>query len=105
MTFTTCSQSLNKEKGCAAEEVEVDSFIFGTPKNGAAFRPVMLEPNTEDGDQNLTTKLPKDDDMRVTYEDPRQREERQRLALLLSGKEESAPKPRGKRRSTRLAGF
>lgn len=98
-------QSLNKEKGSAAEEAEVDSFVFGAPTNGAIFRPVLLEPSTEDGNQNAVTELPKDDDMRVTYEDPRQREERERLALLLGGKEESVPKPRGKRRSTRLAGF
>ena len=98
-------KSLNKEKGRAAEEVEVDSFVFGTPKNGVVFRPVLLDPSTEDGNRNVMIEPLKDDDMRVTYEDPRQREERQRLALLLSGKDESAPKPRGKRRSSRLAGF
>lgn len=97
-------QSLNKEKELAAEEAEVDLFVFGTPKTGPVFRPVLLEPSIEDGHQSVMTE-PKDDDMRVTYEDPRQREERQRLALLLGGKEESAPKPRGRRRSTRLAGF
>jgi hypothetical protein len=85
--------------------VEVDSFVFDVPKNGAVFRPALLNPSTEDGNQDPITEPPKDDGMRVTYEDPRQREERQRLALLLSGKEESVPKPRGKRRSTRLAGF
>lgn len=98
-------QSLNKEKGRAVEEAEVDSFVFGTPKNGTVFRPVLLEPGTEDGNQSMSAEQHKDDGMRVTYEDPRQREERQRLALILGGKEESAPKPRGKRRSTRLAGF
>lgn len=96
---------MNKEKGWAADEVEADSFVFGAPKNGTVFRPVLLESNIEDGDQNVVAEPPEDDGMRVTYEDPRQREERQRLALLLSGKEANIPKPRGKRRSTRLAGF
>lgn len=103
--MTARLQSLNKERGWAAEETEVDPFVFGTPKNGAVFRPVLLDPSTEDGNQDVVTEPPKDDGMRVTYEDPRQREERQRLALLLGGKEEGVPKPRGKRRSTRLAGF
>ena len=103
--LTPNSQSLNKEKERAAEEVEVDSFVFGTPKSGAVFHPVLLEPGAEDSNRGLMEEPLKDDDMRVTYEDLRQREERQRLALILGGKEENAPKPRGKRRSTRLAGF
>ena len=100
----TYSQSLNKEKEQAAEEVEGDTFVFGTPKNGVVFRPVLLEPGVE-GENGAAAGLYKDDDTRVTYEDPRQREERQRLVSILGGKEEVAPKSRGKRRSTRLAGF
>jgi hypothetical protein len=95
---------LNKEKERAAEEVEADTFVFGTPENGAVFHPVLLEPGAEGGNHSLMVE-PKDDGMRVTYEDPRQREERQRLASIIGGKEEGVPKPRGKRRSTRLAGF
>jgi hypothetical protein len=97
---------LNKEKERAAEEVEVDSFVFGTPKNGVIFRPVPLEPGAEDGDRSLVQEPLEDDGMRVTYEDPRQREERQRLASILGGREESILEPRGRRRrSARLAGF
>jgi hypothetical protein len=97
---------VNKEKERAAEEVDDDdSFVFGTPKNGAAFRPVLFEPSAESVNGDVTAGPLKDDDTRVTYEDPRQREERQRLVSLLGGKEEVAPKFRGKRRSTRVAGF
>lgn len=98
-------QSLNKEKERAAEEVEVDPFVFGTPKNGVAFRPVLLEPDAEDGNHKVMGEPLEDDGMRVTYEDPRQREERQRLASILGGREESTSKPRGRRKSARLAGF
>lgn len=84
--------------------MEGDTFVFGTPKNGVVFRPVLPEPGVEGENGDVTANLRKDDDTRVTYEDPRQREERQRLASILGGKED-APKPRGKRRSTRLAGF
>ena len=98
-------QSSGKEKGHAVEEAEVDSFVFGATESRTVFRPVLLEPCIEDGNHNLMAKPSDDDGMRVTYEDPRQREERQRLALILGGKEESAQKPRWKRRSTRLAGF
>ncbi|KAF9790343.1 hypothetical protein BJ322DRAFT_1035700 [Thelephora terrestris] len=99
------NKSLNKEKERAAEEVEVDSFVFGTPKNGVVFRPVPLEPGAEDGDRSLVQEPLEDDGMRVTYEDPRQREERQRLASILGGREESILEPRGRRRrSARLAG-
>lgn len=98
-------QSLNKEKDRATEDADADPFLFGTPKNGAVFHPVLLEPGAEDGHNGLMPGPPKDDGMRVTYEDPRQREERQRLASILGGKEEGVPKLRGKRRSTRLAGF
>jgi hypothetical protein len=105
---------LNKDKGRAVEEVDGDTFVFGTPKNGVVFRPVLLEPGIE-GENGVVTDLPKDDDTRVTYEDPRQREEMQRLASLLGGKGDATPKPRGKedatskprgkRRSARVAGF
>lgn len=97
----TCLQSLNKGKERSVEEVDGDAFIFGTPKNGAVFGPVLLEPC---GDGGVAADPRKDDGTRVTYEDPRQREEMQRLASLLGG-EEVAPKPRGKRRSARVAGF
>jgi len=97
-------QSLNKEKERAAEEVEGDTFVFGTPKN-IVFRPVLLEPGAEGEIGGVNADLRKDDGTRVTYEDPRQREERQRLASLLGGKEDVVPKPRGKRRSARVAGF
>jgi len=103
--FTTRFQSLNKEKERAVEETEGDTFVFGTPKNGVIFRPVLLEPGVEGENDGFTVDPPKDDDARVTYEDPRQREEKQRLVSILGGKEGVAPKPRGKRRSTRLAGF
>ncbi|KAF9650190.1 hypothetical protein BDM02DRAFT_3259867 [Thelephora ganbajun] len=99
------AKSLNKGKEWAAEEVEDDSFVFGTPKNGAIFHPVLIEPGAEDGNRIAMADPHKDDGTRVTYEDPRQREERQRLVSLLGGKGEVVPKPRGKRRSTRLAGF
>ena len=79
--------------------------MFGTPKNGVVFRPVLLEPGVEGEDGDVTVDPRKDDGTRVTYEDPRQREEKQRLVSILGGKEGVAPKPRGKRRSTRLAGF
>ena len=98
-------QSLNKEKERAIEETEGDTFVFGTPKNGVVFRPVLLEPGVEGDNDGVTVGPPKDDDARVTYEDPRQREEKQRLVSILGGKEGVAPKLRGKRRSTRLAGF
>lgn len=98
-------QSLNKEKERAVEEAEGDTFVFGTPKNGVVFRPVLLEPGVGGENGDVTADLHKDDGTRVTYEDPRQREERQRLVSILGGKEEVVPKPRGKRRSTRLAGF
>jgi hypothetical protein len=100
-----CLQSLNKEKERAVEEVDGDTFVFGTPKNGVIFRPVLLEPCIEGENGVITDPRKEDDGTRVTYEDPRQREEKQRLASLLSGKEDAAPKPRGKRRSTRVAGF
>ena len=64
----------------------------------------MLEPGVE-GENGVITDPSKDDGTRVTYEDPRQREEMQRLASLLGGKEDVAPKPRGKRRNTRVPGF
>lgn len=95
---------MNKEKEQAIEEVDGDAFVFGTPKNGVIFRPVLLEPGVGGENGNLISDPHKDDDTRVTYEDPRQREEKQRLALLLGGKD-AAPKPRGKRRSARVAGF
>ena len=105
MKFTTRLQSLNKEKERAVEEVEGDTFVFGTPKNGVVFRPVLLEPSIEGENGDVTVGPRKDDDTRVIYEDPRHREEKQRLVSLLGGKEEVTSKPRGKRRSTRLAGF
>ena len=105
MEFTTRSQSLNKEKERTVEETEGDTFVFGTPKNGVVFHPVLLEPGVEGENDGATMDPRKDDDARVTYEDPRQREEKQRLASILGGKEGAAPKHRGKRRSTRLAGF
>ena len=79
--------------------------MFGTPKNGVVFRPVLLEPEVEGENGGVTVDPRNDDDARVTYEDPRQREEKQRLVSILGGKEGLTPKPRGKRRSTRLAGF
>ena len=102
--FTICLKSLNKEKEREVEEVDGDTFVFGTPKNGVVFRPVLLDPGIE-GENGAITDPRKDDGTRVTYEDPRQREEMQRLASLLGGKEDVAPKPRGKRRSARVAGF
>jgi len=105
MKFTLRLQSLNKEKERTVEETEGDSFVFGTPNNGGLFRPVLLEPGIEDVTGGVTVDPRKDDGTRVTYEDPRQREEKQRLVSILGGKEGGAPKPRGKRRSTRLAGF
>ena len=69
------------------------------------FRPVLLEPGVGGENDGATVDLRKDDGARVTYEDPRQREEKQRLVSILGGKEGVVPKPRGKRRSTRLAGF
>lgn len=95
---------MNKEKERAVEEVDGDTFVFGTPKNGTVFRPVLLEPGVED-ENGAVTDPHKDDGTRVTYEDPRQREEMQRLASLLGGKEDTAPKPRAKRRSARVPGF
>jgi len=102
--FTIYLQSLNKEKERAVEEADGDTFVFGTPKNGVVFRPVLLEPGVE-GEIGAIMDPRQDDGTRVTYEDPRQREEMQRLASLLGGKEDAAPKPRGKRRSARVAGF
>ena len=96
---------MNKEKERAVEEADGDTFVFGTPKNGVAFRPVLLEPGVEGENGDAIVDPRKDDGTRVTYEDPRQREEKQRLASLIGGKEDVAPKPRGKRRSTRMAGF
>jgi len=79
-------------------------FVFGTPKDGVVFRPILLEPGVE-GENGVIEDPRIDDDARVTYEDPRQREERLRLVSLLSGKEDVTPKPRGKRRSARVPGF
>jgi len=65
----------------------------------------LLGPGIEGENDGVTVDPRENDGTRVTYEDPRQREEKQRLASILGGKEDGTPKPRPKRRSTRLAGF